>query len=163
MNVYITTGTLGFLKKIKEKHPTEKMVLMGERDSAALLHESSKETVFSHPRKYEVIDSAGTFENAGYAVMNNIPVTDEGRPLFEYRFSNRPRQVEKEPGFAAIRVLRPLSSNTYVILTLWEAKSAFDKWQLSSASKEMHQEKGQPSNIFSGSPYITTYSIAEEE
>ncbi|MBT2759404.1 antibiotic biosynthesis monooxygenase [Mesobacillus foraminis] len=163
MNAYITTGTLHFLKKIKDKHPGEKMVLMGHDDSAALLHETSGETVFASPRKYEVIDSTGTFENAGYAVLNNIPVTDEGRPLFEYRFSNRPGQVEKEPGFIALRVLRPLSSNTYIILTLWEAKSAFDKWQLSNASKEAHQEKGQPSTIFSGAPYITTYSIAEEE
>ena len=144
------------------------MLLMGNDESSVIIHETNGKTLFNHPRKYEVIDSFGTFEEAQYVVMNNIPVTDEGRPLFEYRFKNRKRNIENQAGFIAIRVLRPLSSNTYVILTFWENQSAFEKWKESESFQKTHNKPNastgaQPSDIFSGPSYITTYSIAEEE
>jgi heme oxygenase (mycobilin-producing) len=168
LNFYITSGTFDFLKKVKDKHPHENMLLMGDIESSVILHETNGDTVFSQPRKYEVIDSVGTFDKTGFAVMNNIPVTDEGRPLIEYRFKNRQGKIEKQPGFVAIRVLRPLSSNTYVILTLWENQAAFKKWKESDSFQSAHKKTegkshAQPQNIFAGPAYITTYSIAEEQ
>lgn len=168
MNFYITTGTYYFLKKVRDKYPNENILLMGEEDHSILFHESAGKTVFSQPRKFEVVDSAGTFDNTGFAVLNNIPVTDEGRPLFEYRFKNRQGRIEKQPGFVALRVLRPVASNTYVILTLWEDQKSFQKWKESESFQKSHYKpetkaSGQPVNIFSGPSYVTTYSIAEEE
>ena len=169
LNFYITSGTYEFLTKVKAKDPTEKMLLLGVEDEAILLHETNGASVFNQPRKYEVVNSVGTnLDKTGYAVMNNIPVTDEGRPLFEYRFKNRQGKIEHQPGFVAIRVLRPLASNTYVILTLWEDQKAFTAWKESTAFQNAHNKpegktSTQPPNIFSGPSYVTTYSIAEEE
>ena len=56
-------------------------------------------------------------------VLNNIPVTPEGRPLFEARFKNRAGKIENQPGFKALRVLRPKDSDTYIVLTLWDRKN----------------------------------------
>jgi heme-degrading monooxygenase HmoA len=166
MNVYITVGTLGYLKIIKEKNPQEKIAIMENDDTALLLHETEGETVFKEPRKYEVLDSKGSIGNEGFVVFNNIPVTDEGRPIFEYRFKNRSKQIENEPGFLAIRVLRPLSSNTYVVLTVWENEKAFSKWKNSSSFKGAHSKAeeigAQPQpQIFSSPSYTTTYTLSE--
>ncbi|MCM3586071.1 antibiotic biosynthesis monooxygenase [Mesobacillus maritimus] len=168
MNLFITSGTRNYLKKMKEKYPEENMLLLGDEESAVLIHETASGTIFNQPRKYEVIDSYGNFENAEYVVMNNIPVTDEGKPLFEYRFKNRNRQIESQPGFVAIRVLRPITSNTYIILTLWENRQAFEKWKTSESFQKSHAQQAgtqttHPHSIFTGPSYITTYSIAEEE
>ncbi|KKK36414.1 hypothetical protein WQ57_19250 [Mesobacillus campisalis] len=168
MKIYLTSGTSEFLRKLRDKHPSEKMLLMGDDESSVLLHETEGNTVFSSPRKYEVLDSAGSFSKAEFIVMNNIPVTDEGRPVFEYRFKNRQGKIENQPGFAALKVLRPLSSNTYVILTAWENRMAFERWKESDSFQNAHQKPGgnsgaHPQTIFSGASYITTYSIAEEE
>jgi heme oxygenase (mycobilin-producing) len=170
MNFYITSGTIDYLTKLKNKHPDENMLLLTDSEdySAVILHETSAKTLFNHPRKYEVIDSVGAFEKATYAVMNNIPVTDEGKPLFEYQFKNRQRMIENQPGFVAIRVLRPQSSNTYVILTLWENKQAFENWKSSESFKKTHKENdgkngAKSAAIFAGPSYLTTYSIAEED
>ncbi|PLR75363.1 antibiotic biosynthesis monooxygenase [Bacillus sp. V3-13] len=168
MYLYMTTGTYDFMKSIKEKNSGETMLLMENQVSALLIHETEGKTVFSTPRRYEVFDSAGTFEHANFAVLNNIPVTDEGRPLFEYRFKNRARMIENEPGFAAIRVLRPLDSNTYVILTLWENEQGFKNWQQSKAYEKAHEKKESEEGvdkqqIFSGASYVTTYAAREEE
>lgn len=113
---------------------------------------------------YEVLDQKGKLEDGAFAVFNNIPVTEEGRELFELRFQNRAGLVEKEPGFAAIRILRPLDSDTYVILTMWEDESAFTNWQSSQAYSHAHKKRGTSEgidkrpNIFPRPSFVTTYS-----
>lgn len=168
MKVYMTSGTADFLSKKKEQHPGETLVLMNNLDSAVLVHETNGDSVFSEPRRYEVIDSAGSLDQAGFAVFNNIPVTDEGRPLFEDRFLNRPRLIENEPGFLAIRVLRPLSSNTYIILTVWKNEGAFEAWQKSKAYENAHKNRGTEAgidsakpNIFESASYVSKFYIGE--
>lgn len=169
MNVYITTGTYAFLKTIKKKHSKEKIVLMEGAQGAALVHETSGKTLFQSPRRYEVVDSYGTLEERGYVVMNNIPVTDEGRPLFEHRFKSRAGAIENEPGFISIRILRPLDSNTYVVFTQWENVRSYEQWKASDAFNQAHKNRGteegldQRPHIFSGASYLTTYTIPDED
>lgn len=75
MNVYITTGTFEYLKGIEMRYPSESMVTMVNEDSALLLHETSKTSVFKEPRKYEVVGSSGLIGKEGFVVMKNIPVS----------------------------------------------------------------------------------------
>jgi heme-degrading monooxygenase HmoA len=164
MNIYMTTGTYEFLKTIKEKHSEEKMFLMQNAENSLLLHETSGKTVFSSPRKFEVIDAKGEIQEDGFVVMNNIPVAEEGRPIFEHRFKNRAGLIEKEPGFLAIRVLRPLNSDTYVIFTEWETERAFKDWQASSSFQQAHKKPEKENmdtnkKIFSGPSYIKQYYL----
>ncbi|WML43304.1 antibiotic biosynthesis monooxygenase [Neobacillus sp. PS3-40] len=160
MKVFITTGTYDYLKKVKEKYPEEAMVIMVNEDTALLLHETSTETLFNEPRKYEIIDSSGEIGLTGLAVMNNIPVTDEGRPLFEYSFKNRPMVIEKEQGFIALRVLRPKTSNTYIILTIWENELAFKNWQ-NSNNYSNEKSIATPPKGSVATAYVTKYQISE--
>jgi heme oxygenase (mycobilin-producing) len=167
MKMYMTTGTHEFLSKIAKKHPDENMILMQESD-ALLIHETNGETVFESPRRYEIVDQSGSLEKKGYAVFNNIPVTDEGRPLFEYRFKNRAGLIEEVPGFIAIRVLRPLESDTYVIMTLWEDRKSFLGWQDSKQYQKAHEKRGTEEgidakkDIFPRASYVTEYQVSEE-
>ena len=167
MNVYITTGTYDFLKTIKDKNSNEVILLMQNGETSLLLHETSEKTVFSSPRRYEVVDGKGTLQEKGFVVMNNIPVTEEGRPILEYRFKNRTGLIESEQGFIAIRVLRPIRSDTYVILTVWEKESDFLRWTNSKSFHQAHHKKQETpasiTNIFSGASYVTKYTLISEE
>lgn len=169
MNIYLTSGTPEFMLSLKEKHANEKMVVLHGEGNAVLLHETSGTTVFQTPRKYEVIDSSGELSDQGYFVFNNIPVTDEGRPIFEHRFKNRARAIEDEPGFIAIRVLRPIDTDTYVILTEWTGPGSFEAWQTSQAYNKAHEKRGTDEgfdkrpNIFSSASYVTTYRTAPKK
>lgn len=167
MNVYITAGTYDYLKKLESSYPIETMVTMVNENGAQLWHETKGSTVFKEPRRYAVLDSSGEIKKEGFAVQNNIPVTDEGRPLFEHQFMIRARRVENQAGFIAIRVLRPLSSNTYVILTVWENEMSFQKWQSSKSFSEAHGKKDLEKGIdpkpriFASAPYVSKYTIME--
>jgi heme oxygenase (mycobilin-producing) len=169
MNMYITTGTWDYLKRIESKFPEEMMVIMVNENGALLVHETNGPSVFKEPRKYEVIDSAGQITKNGFAVLNHIPVTEEGRPLFEYEMKGKASIVKKESGFIAIRILRPLSSRTFIILTIWESEIDFQKWQNSKSFLNVHIKNGsikgidlQP-KIFTSGSYVSIYTIPEKE
>ncbi|WP_017379228.1 antibiotic biosynthesis monooxygenase family protein [Paenisporosarcina sp. TG-14] len=169
MNIYLTSGTPEFMNSLKEKHAEENLFVLHGEGNAVLLHESTSETFFQTPRKYEIIDASGDLSDQGYFVFNNIPVTDEGRPIFEHRFNNRARAIENEPGFIAIRVLRPVGSDTYIILTEWTGPSSFIAWQTSQAYNKAHEKRGtgdgidKRPNIFSSASYVTTYTTEKKD
>lgn len=91
---------------------------------------------------YEIIDQTGSIASSGAIVLNCIPVKPEGRERFEERFLNRPKRIENEEGFKAIRVSRPLKGDTYIILTQWTSEEAFRNWQDSDAYSHAHKKRG---------------------
>ncbi|MCM3567824.1 antibiotic biosynthesis monooxygenase [Neobacillus mesonae] len=162
MNVYITTGTYDFLKKIKAKYSSE-LVMMTNASGALLYHETNGKTVFSAPRKYEAIQLIGEMPYKGFAVMNNISVTDESRPVFEYQMKNQSTQAANTAGFRALRILRPLSSSTYIILTIWNNETDFSKWKNSPSYFPANTNKIEQSKIFESAPYFSKFVITENE
>ncbi|HWL13477.1 MAG TPA: antibiotic biosynthesis monooxygenase [Ureibacillus sp.] len=172
MFIYLTSGTADYMETIRKKYvQKEQMIILHGSGNAVLLHETEGKSLFATPRKYEVIDSVNEIEQSGYFVLNNIPVSDEGRPVFEKRFLSRSRAIENEPGFVAYRLLRPLASDTYIVLTQWTGPSSFEAWKNSKAFKEAHSKPDrttpgvQQQNIFNAASYVTTYSgkLAEDK
>ncbi|MGG5253334.1 antibiotic biosynthesis monooxygenase family protein [Neobacillus sp. SM06] len=164
VKIYVTTGTLEYLSTIAASNPEEKMVKMANEDDALLLHETNGDPVFKEPRKYLILDSKGTIGETGFAAFIHVPVTDEGRRLFEYQFKNKMASIEAEAGFSAIRVLQPLSSQTYIVITIWDTEQAFQIWKASSsykASLNLIGDADPAEKLFTSMPYVKTYSIVE--
>lgn len=163
MNVNITSGTYDFLRKMKLEN--NHLILLQNSDSTKLLEETDRETLFKEPRKYEVVIGIGDLTQDGFIVMNNIPVTEEGRPMFEHMFKNRAGKVEGQPGFKAIRVLRPLGFETYIILTQWKNENSFNEWKNSQSFTDAHNKKtnhsmaANPQKIFSGESFVTKFHV----
>lgn len=168
MNIYMTSGTPEFMESLKEKYAAESLIAMHGHGNSLLLHETVGKTVFQTPRRYEVISSSGTLQDNGYFVFNNIPVTDEGRPVFEHRFTELTGAIESELGFIAFRLLRPLDSDTYIVLTEWSDSTHYTRWENSSAFDKAHSsnhaEVGVDTSlhIFSSAPYVTTYTTKDK-
>ncbi|ALS77749.1 antibiotic biosynthesis monooxygenase family protein [Planococcus kocurii] len=164
MKLYKWTGPQDQVEQIKADQPNANMTQLQNEKEAVVLYEAGDGTTLRNAEAYEVLNAVGHIEDGGYAVFNNIPVTDEGRDLFESRFQNRAGMVEKEPGFAAIRVLRPLYSDTYTILTLWKDEKSFKDWQESQAYGHAHAKRGTKEgidkrpNIFPRPSFVTTYT-----
>ncbi|MDJ0330355.1 antibiotic biosynthesis monooxygenase [Planococcus sp. S3-L1] len=164
MKLYKWTGPQAQVEQIKADQPNANMIQLQNEKEAVVLYEAGDGTTLRNAEAYEVLNAVGHIEDGGYAVFNNIPVTDEGRDLFESRFQNRAGMVEKEPGFAAIRVLRPLYSDTYTILTLWKDEKSFKDWQESQAYGHAHAKRGTKEgidkrpNIFPRPSFVTTYT-----
>lgn len=163
MNLYKWEGHRDQAMAILASLPNARLIYMTNGEKVVLLFESEGGAVLAGADAYQVLDAVGDINDGYYAVFNNIPVTDEGKELFESRFKNRAGKVEEEPGFAAIRVLRPLNSDTYVILTLWKDEESFTNWQQSQAYSHAHAKRGteegidKKPNIFPRPSYVTTF------
>ena len=74
-----------------------------------------------------------------YIVANRVPVNPGWETQFEERFRQRAGQVERQPGFVRMQVLRPVSEGTpYVVLTVWESAEAFQAWVDSDDFQRAH-------------------------
>ena len=62
-------------------------------------------------------------------VANRVPVASGWEETFEERFRQRAGQIDKQPGFVSMKILKPQSDDTpYVVLTTWQDRAAFDAW-----------------------------------
>ncbi|MDO3412698.1 antibiotic biosynthesis monooxygenase [Saccharibacillus sp. CPCC 101409] len=161
MFVYLFHGTLPEDPQLDNIH-----TLSGEDETLYLFEAvSPPDTSIDSRSAYQVIDSSGSLAG-GCAVMNNIPVGEGGREAFEERFLGRARRVEEMPGFAGIRVLRPLQGDTYVILTVWKDEDSFKSWQSSEAYNHAHKKREssegltqQRPEIFTRPSFVTVYRV----
>jgi len=75
-----------------------------------------------------------------YIVANRIHIATGFESMFEERFQNRAGQIDKQPGFIRMQILKPKQSGSpYIVLTTWENESAFENWVKSEDFKVAHQ------------------------
>jgi len=75
-----------------------------------------------------------------YVVANRVFVKQQYIQEFEQRFRNRASQINQQPGFVLMEVLKPQSEKTpYVVLTHWASEQAFQNWVGSEDFKLAHQ------------------------
>ena len=75
-----------------------------------------------------------------FVVTNRVPVVAKWREQFEERFRQRAGQVEKQPGFLRMEIMRPVEDDTpYLVMTVWQDEKAFLNWVKSEDFKAAHQ------------------------
>ncbi|WP_102027978.1 antibiotic biosynthesis monooxygenase family protein [Salirhabdus sp. Marseille-P4669] len=165
MKVLMTNGTTAFLRTLKEKHPEANIRILENATNALAYYEGNNTDLFVEERIYETVDYVGDVKEEGFVVMNHIPVTDEGRPIFEDRFKNRQGKIESMPGFQALRVLKPASGHTYVVFTQWDDERSFQNWVESSSFQEAHKrgddEKEKKPPYSAGPSYVHHYRVID--
>lgn len=141
----------------------EQIIKLKNNDDSLYLFNADNKCADAY--NYEAIDENGELKTKGTIVLNNIPIAEDGKEAFEERFLNRARAIENTPGFIAIKVLRPLTDNTYVVLTQWESTQAFKDWQTSGAYHKAHKKRDtseglkQKENTVNEKPYHIIYDV----
>lgn len=75
-----------------------------------------------------------------YIVVNRIFVTQAYTEQFEERFRKRAGQIDKQPGFINLKILKPQEKEgAYMVMTTWKDEEAFMAWVKSEDFKQAHQ------------------------
>ncbi len=75
-----------------------------------------------------------------YVVANRVYVKPEWSKEFETRFRDRAGEIDKQPGFLQLHVIKPVDGDSpYVVLTTWQDEAAFDTWVGSEDFRASHQ------------------------
>lgn len=168
MNCYLTSGTPEFMEKLIQNNPKEKIFLLHGKGNSVVVHESDKKSIFATPRKFEVIDGGGSFEQRGFWAFHNVPVTDESRPLFEARIVQAIAPLKSDNSLIAYRVLRPIKSEIYVVITQWAGPASFDMWINSVSFKNtlaplLDSSSSTTQNLFNAKTYVSTFTAPQPE
>ena len=92
-------------------------------------------------------------------VANRVPVASGWEETFEERFRQRAGQVDKQPGFVSMQILKPETDDTpYVVLTSWQDKAAFDAWVGSEDFKLAHSNP-MPKEAFDGESKLEMHEV----
>ena len=94
-----------------------------------------------------------------YIVANRVPVALSWREPFEERFRTRAGQIDQQPGFVRLQVLRPLdAASPYVVLTTWRDQAAFEAWVGSEDFHLAHQHP-LPTEAYTGEGRLEQYEV----
>jgi len=93
--------------------------------------------------------------------MATIPVTQEGRSVFEHVSKNISDSIKSQKGFIALRTLKPSKGETYIMLTEWINESSYRSYQDSTAFSEAEKllQNDSPQKFFTGNAYLTKYNV----
>lgn len=166
MRAFMTIGTLRFLKQFIKKHPSIHFYLMNNihEMSALAYYEATGKSVFAAGKTYNIHLASGDLNDTGFVVMNTLPITKEGQPVFEDRFRQHLGDIEKMPGFYAFRLLKPTRGHDYIILTQWKSQNDFEAWKTSDEfSMSHHNPAVKPPAYFASRPFMTSYTMAEDD
>jgi heme-degrading monooxygenase HmoA len=90
-------------------------------------------------------------------VMNRITVAEGREEEFEQTFVQRDRAVDQMTGFIDLLVLRPAQGRTYVVMTRWTSREAFDSWTTSEAFLSAHRK--QSPGLAESRPVLEIYEV----
>jgi heme oxygenase (mycobilin-producing) len=93
-------------------------------------------------------------------VMNRIHVAEGHEEDFEQTFTERDRAVDCMPGFIDLQVLRPAEGRTYVVMSRWKSRAAFDQWTQSEAFITAHRK--QSPDLSDNQPTLEIYEVFTE-
>ncbi|CQR47028.1 Heme-degrading monooxygenase HmoB [Paraliobacillus sp. PM-2] len=159
MKAYMTNGTLDYLEHIYKQHPDVNLSLMHNANTALVYYEViHKISLFREARVYDVLVSCGDLKEHGFVSMRHIPLTDDGKPIFENEWKKKNDLLTKHTELYAFRVLKPTYGNTYLVFMQWEDEYAFQEWEITNLSNEHIA-----TDYRAGKAFTTTYSMVDLE
>jgi len=94
-----------------------------------------------------------------FVVANRVPVAPGWEETFEERFRQRAGQIDKQPGFLRMQILKPVSDDSpYVVLTTWQDNTSFEAWVGSEDFKLAHSNP-MPKEAFDGEGKLEMHEV----
>lgn len=108
------------MQKLQQKNIGEILIFENHTETI-LIHESNKKTVFASPRKYDVITSIGELSANCALTLEYLYIEKEHRPIFEERFNNISDEIFNFQKMKAVRLLKPINTDSYIFLVNWNS------------------------------------------
>ncbi len=93
-------------------------------------------------------------------VQNHIPVNPEHLKEFESRFADTNNNLRSHKGFVRNQILRPLKSDSYIVMTYWENMEDFKAWTESEEFRMAHS-RNVPEGMIAGKNTLTIHEVVQ--
>lgn len=151
----MTNGTYQYLEKLKNKYTISPFILMHNEFKVVAYYEDIRSSIFEASRDYLVLEKVGELRETGFISLSHLPITNEGRPIFEMDYKQRVNEISK---VVAARLLRPQRGNTYILLVEWTDPKDYQAWKKTNPLPKKKED-----SYIAGSVYTETFLAGEEE
>jgi heme-degrading monooxygenase HmoA len=93
-------------------------------------------------------------------VANRLSVAPGHEADFERRFTERESHLRSVPGFIRNLVLRPVQGNSYVVMTFWQDRAAFEAWTQSESFRQAHARPSTP-EMYSAPAVLEIHEVVQ--
>lgn len=167
MYASFTTGTYHFLKRLiqKHEHKHEFFFMKNNRTTVVYYEHERKRSIFAAGKTYQILASEGTFQTKGFVTMEHIPVASDAVSAFLGQAKNRFPDLAGRLGVVAIRLLKQVKKNEFVVLTQWKSDRYEEVWRTSpSYAFQNLQQFARQSAYFAERPFVNKYyMVAKDE
>ncbi len=129
MNLFIASGTHDFMARLYLKNKQTLLYLFSSQAETLLIQESNSKSIFSNPRRYQVLRSKGALTQSGVVLLSHFYIDKENLPLAQQQVDAFVQRYFDDSGLLAYRLLRPKSADAYVIYTQWQDYTSAKEWQ----------------------------------
>ena len=128
MNLHLTTGTVSYLKSLKEAHPEVNIAAIGHE---ALLYyeDGSESSVFKTKRTFSLIRSFGVLEENNTTSVHTIPVASDKRGSMTAHLSELYNVLQNVRGVQAVRIGESAEDSAFIALIQWAAASTYNDFK----------------------------------
>ena len=97
-----------------------------------------------------------------FIAMNRFRIATGAEETFEKLWRDRDSHLDGVPGFREFHLLRGPSdeqSTLYASHTVWESRTAFEKWTESESFRKAHQQARAPAGTYLGHPRFEGFEV----
>lgn len=160
-----TSGTYHFLQELTQKHRQTDFYFMRNNQSTLVYYEhKQKKSIFVSGKTFSILQTAGPIQAKGFITMEHIPVTDDGVKLFQDRLASLFPELVDRSGVTAMRALKGVKKQEFVIMTQWKNERYEQLWKESPFHKEQDlRQFTRLSAYFAERPFTNEYYMIEKD
>lgn len=167
MYASFTSGTYYFLQQLTNKHLDQYdfYFMKNNRTTLVYYEHNRKKSIFVSGKTFEILKSYETIQPKGFVTMEHIPVTSDGVSAFEGQAKRLFLDLTERRGVLAMRLLKQLKKNEFVMLTQWKSERDEEFWRTSPAYDYHNVRKfARKSAYFAERPFVNSfYMVVEDE
>src|SRR5690625_4211973 len=165
MRAFMTTGTTAFLKQLTNDRKENTFYFMKSGMATLVYYEANKKkSIFVSGKTYEVLQQFGTINKTGFVVMNHIPIMEEEMSVFADRTKKQLEQKKHMHGIQAVRLLKEIKSNQFIIFTQWDNEKNYKEWQKTLEEKgHSFSQMARVPAYFADRPFTNSYYMLIDE
>lgn len=128
MNLHLTTGTLSYLRGLKEAHPEVNIAAIGQ-DALLYYEDGEVDSVFKSKRTFSLIKSSGTLDENNTTSVHSIPIAGEKRGNMTAHLSELYRALGSVNGVQSVRIGDSKEDSTFIVLIQWAEASTYNDFK----------------------------------
>lgn len=132
MELHLTTGTLRYLKGIKQEHPEVHIGAMGQ-DAILFYEDDNSDSFFTSRHTYDIQHSKGTLDDENSTSVHFIPIPDNKKGTMHGHLSDLVEALETTNGVMSYRTGEAVNDESFIVMIQWAQATTYSDFKHTDA------------------------------